>query len=111
MRLYVKCEHCNEKAYLAVTARSRYELMQKWGCDFNIRTHDNTNHVYKYNVYDVRAESSTVALPSGAIIGGVVGLLGGPLGVLLGGVIGGGLGYNSDMTDQEKASYFNRSQV
>lgn len=106
MKLYLYCHNCNHKIYLNSDAKSRRQLANSWGTNFNI-TCPNCGHTYRYHVNHVSAETSDGAVP-GAFIGGLLGLLGGPIGLLVGGIAGGAI---SNENAKSEVNRFNSNYI
>lgn len=106
MKLFLNCYNCSHKIYLKSDAKSRRQLANSWGANFNI-TCPNCGHTYRYHVNHVSAETSDGAVP-GALIGGLIGLLGGPIGLLLGGTVGGAI---SSTSAQQEVDKFNNNYL
>lgn len=111
MRLFLCCNRCRRKIYLASNAKTRKELARQWTTSFNMHC-PSCRYKTTYYVNSVFAERSVQNNSlSVAAIGGLVGLIGGPVGVLAGGAIGGLLGKNIDDSDYRAVIRFNNSRV
>ena len=108
MRLICYCDSCRRKIIISSTAKSRSELLYKFGYSFSIIC----NHCYcknNKNAYHVYAESTYAKTVVSTVGGGTVGILGGPFGVMIGTALGWAFGAYLRSQDRKAAKEFNES--
>jgi len=103
MRLFVLCNHCNQKIYFNSTAQSRNQLPSV----FQLKCSNlSCGHVDVYYSRNVTAEP-TITATSGAFLGGILGLLLGPEGAVGGALLGAAYGKKKQDEEQATVDRFN----
>lgn len=104
MKLYAICKTCNNKFYIASSAKIRSNLPPLFYLTCPYR---DTN---QYNPQEVFAETSEGSMAiGGALAGGIVGLIAGGIGAIVGAILGGVLGGGREKQDIGAATRFNNS--